>query len=154
MKERKSASEIKKEAMTQAVAGLDNNEKAKVSYVAKKAKKLVSDGKRGRPKVKLDAARVRQLARRGLNKTQICALVDIKLDTLNKSLAEDVALQKEFEAGKAEGIERIASSLIDCAEAGNVQAQIFYLKTQAGWKETQHVEHTFKTHEERLKELE
>ena len=36
----------------------------------------------------------------------------------------------------------IAGSLIQKARAGELGAQIFYLKTQAGWRETTHLEHT------------
>jgi hypothetical protein len=34
----------------------------------------------------------------------------------------------------------VAQNLIQKARSGDLGAQIFYLKTQAGWKETQRVE--------------
>jgi hypothetical protein len=52
----------------------------------------------------------------------------------------DVGLQ--YKKGKARAIEGAAKSLIMQGHDGNTTALMFYLKTQAGWKETQVQEHT------------
>lgn len=46
----------------------------------------------------------------------------------------DVALQ--YKKGKSKSIQDVAKSLIMQGREGNTAALIFYLKTQAGWKET------------------
>ena len=42
----------------------------------------------------------------------------------------------QYNLGKAKGIGVVAKGLLQQAQEGNVQAAIFYLKTQAGWKDT------------------
>jgi len=43
----------------------------------------------------------------------------------------------EYEKGKSKGIAKVAQSIVNSAIKGNTSAQIFYLKTQAGWRETE-----------------
>mgnify|MGYP001420179438 CR=1 FL=1 len=50
----------------------------------------------------------------------------------------------ELDTSKAKANVVISQSLFKLAREGNVTAQIFWLKTQAGWKETNHVELTGK----------
>jgi hypothetical protein len=50
----------------------------------------------------------------------------------------EVALR--FNRGRASVINDIGSNLVMQAKEGNLNAQIFYLKTRAGWKETTVVE--------------
>jgi len=42
-----------------------------------------------------------------------------------------------YKKGRARAIAGIAGNLVNQAREGNMTAAIFYLKTQAGWKETQ-----------------
>lgn len=51
---------------------------------------------------------------------------------------EDVALR--YKKGKARAIQDIGTSLITKARTGDTASIIFYLKTQAGWRETHKVE--------------
>ena len=46
-----------------------------------------------------------------------------------------------YKEGKAKAIQNMAKSLIMSGLEGNTAAQCFYLKTQAGWKETAVTEH-------------
>jgi len=46
----------------------------------------------------------------------------------------------QYNLGKAKGIGMVAKGLLQQAQEGNVSAAIFYLKTQAGWKDTTAVE--------------
>ncbi len=48
----------------------------------------------------------------------------------------------DYNRGKAEMIAQIAGGLTQKALKGDKIAMIFYLKAQAGWKDTQSVEHT------------
>lgn len=43
----------------------------------------------------------------------------------------------QLDHGKTRTVTKVADSLVRQALAGNVTAAIFYLKTQAGWKEAQ-----------------
>lgn len=53
-------------------------------------------------------------------------------------------LRKHFRAevklGKSRTVAKVARALVKGALKGNIVAQIFYLKTQGGWKETSVVE--------------
>lgn len=55
--------------------------------------------------------------------------------TRNEEVAE------RYKRGKARAIGAIAQSLITKARAGDTASMIFYLKTQAGWRETAVIEH-------------
>lgn len=48
----------------------------------------------------------------------------------------------ELENGSALANAKVAQSLFKKAMGGNVTAQIFWLKTRAGWRETQNLNHT------------
>lgn len=52
----------------------------------------------------------------------------------------DIALR--YKRGKAKAIGAVAQGLIQQARAGDKVAAMFYLKTQAGWRETDRLEHT------------
>ena len=45
-----------------------------------------------------------------------------------------------YKRGKAKAIGNVAKNLIQQAQTGNIAAAIFYLKTQAGWKESKEEE--------------
>jgi len=45
-----------------------------------------------------------------------------------------------YKKGKAKAIGSVSKGLLQKAIAGDNAAAIFYLKTQAGWKETQHIQ--------------
>jgi len=47
-----------------------------------------------------------------------------------------------YKRGRASVIALVAQNLITKAKNGDTASQIFYLKTQAGWKETQVLDHT------------
>jgi hypothetical protein len=50
--------------------------------------------------------------------------------------------RQELDDGRVDANAVIAKSLYEQAKNGNTTAQIFWLKTRAGWKETQVNEHT------------
>ncbi len=55
-------------------------------------------------------------------------------------LDRDEEVSALYKKGKARAVGFVAQNLIQKARSGDLGAQIFYLKTQAGWKETQRVE--------------
>ena len=73
-----------------------------------------------------------------LNQAQIADYLNIPLRTFEAILARDEKVSAAYKRGKTEQINKVAQSLFSNAtENNNVTAQIFYLKTQAGWKEDQ-----------------
>ena len=53
---------------------------------------------------------------------------------------EDVSVR--YKKGRAKAIGSVSKGLLQKAQSGDNAAMIFYLKTQAGWKETQNIDHT------------
>jgi hypothetical protein len=85
--------------------------------------------------------RVSELAACGVRQEIIAKRVGIDPKTLRK------AFRKELREGKADACAIVAESLFRKATGdgkGAVTAAIFWLKTQAGWKETSAIEHSGK----------
>jgi len=51
-------------------------------------------------------------------------------------------IYRRYKKGRSETIRKVGNSLIQQALNGDKTAQMFYLKTQAGWRETQNIDHT------------
>lgn len=97
---------------------------------------------RGRPRAVLtyeQEVQIEALAAT-LNMQQIADFFGIARSTLAKMLDEDPELRARYDKGKAIAINDIAGALITKARKGDTASQIFYLKTQAGWRETNKVE--------------
>ena len=77
-----------------------------------------------------DRERVTKLVGYGITEQRIADAMNIARDTLRKHYA--TALQ----IGRVTAVERIADCLFENALAGDVKAQMFYLKTVGGWNET------------------
>ncbi len=60
--------------------------------------------------------------------------------------------RNELDTSKARANAVISQALFRNAKSGNVAAQIFWLKTQAGWRETNHYELTGKDGEKLFEE--
>ena len=76
------------------------------------------------------------LAAVGIRHEDIAAKIGISADTLVKYY------KQELDDGRVDANAQIGKSLYEQAKAGNTAAMIFWLKTRAGWKETQVQEHT------------
>ena len=87
-----------------------------------------------------EVAKVRLYAGLGSTQDQIAAMIGKSIDTLTRNERTAEALQ----IGRAETIAKVAGSLVRKALNGDTSSAIFYLKTQAGWKETNVQEHTGK----------
>ena len=79
---------------------------------------------------------VRNLAAMGTRFVDIAHKLDITDDTLRKHY------KPELEDGRIDANAQIANTLFQNAKSGNMTAAIFWLKTRAGWKETQVTELT------------
>src|SRR5688572_17535571 len=88
--------------------------------------------------------KVESYAARGLNQKQIADALGIHIATLCDKKNMFVEFSEAIKRGKGKGIALVADNLLKNVQNGNVTAQIFYLKTQAGWKETDVLEHTGK----------
>lgn len=75
-----------------------------------------------------------------LSAAQIADYFGIGRTTFFAMVRKDAEIGERYKRGKARAIGAIAQSLIAKARAGDTASMIFYLKTQAGWRETLHVE--------------
>lgn len=87
------------------------------------------------------AAQVEALAAY-LSKQQIADYLGVSRPTFDAILERDDLVSLHYKKGKAKAIANVAQGLVKQAIEGNMTAAIFYLKTQAGWKETQVVDNT------------
>lgn len=83
-----------------------------------------------------ERSKVRLYAGLGMTQEQIGHLLGKSVDSLDRYCRDDL------DAGKAEIIAKVAGSLVKKAMGGDTASAIFYLKTQARWKETSVQEHT------------
>lgn len=100
--------------------------------------------KGGRPAIVLtpeQKAEVETLAA-VLSSEQIADYFGIGRTTWFAILDRDPQVSELYKKGKAKAIGMVAQNLISKARAGDLGAQIFYLKTQAGWKDTTHIDHS------------
>ncbi len=77
-----------------------------------------------------------------LTTAQIADYFGIGRTTFFAILEWDESVVERYKKGKARAIGAIAQSLIQKARGGDTTSMIFYLKTQAGWRETDRLEHT------------
>lgn len=79
--------------------------------------------------------KVEALAAHGLTREQIADCLGISYQTLNEKCKEYSEFSDAFIKGKAKGIAQVTQALLKNVAKGNVTAQIFFLKAQAGWIE-------------------
>lgn len=97
--------------------------------------------KGGRPIIELTDEQVIQVKALAqyLSKEQIADYLGVARSTFDAILERDEQVFIHYKKGKASAIANVAKGLVQQAIEGNITAAIFYLKTQAGWKETQDV---------------
>ncbi len=76
-----------------------------------------------------------------LNQEQIADYLGISRRTFQAILDRDDEAAARYKRGKAKAIAHVASGLLQKARSGCTTSSIFYLKTQAGWRETERLEH-------------
>lgn len=79
---------------------------------------------------------VRSLSAVGIRYVDIASKLEISDDTLVKHY------KKDLEDGRTDANASIGQTLFQQAKNGNTAAAIFWLKTRAGWKETNAIEHS------------
>ena len=91
----------------------------------------------GRPLVVLTAEQIIELKALAsvLNKSQLANYFAISETTLRAIEARQVEVSDAYKKGRAKQQGKMGLNLVRLAEEGNVAANIFYLKCQAGWKE-------------------
>ena len=95
-----------------------------------------------KPKIQIDLKQVESLAANGLTQEQIACALGISERTLRSRKGEIADFADAIKRGKAKGIALVTNKLMESIKAGNMTGMIFFLKTQAGWKETNVQEHT------------
>lgn len=91
----------------------------------------------GRPPVQLDANQVAQVEALAsvLTLGQIADYFGVSRTTFAAICERQPEVSAHYKKGKAKTIGAIAQNLVMQAKEGNLTASIFYLKTQAGWRE-------------------
>jgi len=102
--------------------------------------------RRGRKPINIDYAYAEHLASLNLGIMSICKALDIGWDTFDKHRKKkNSELSEALERGKAKGLQRATSKLMEKIEDGEFQAIQFYLKSadREKWAERQiEVNHT------------
>ena len=110
---------------------------------------MTEKSKGGRPARVLDEnemERVEALAS-VLSIEQIANYFGMSKVTFYAIMDRQPSVSERYKKGKAKAIGSVAQGLLQQAREGNTTAAMFYLKTQAGWRETQHIDHTTKGNE-------
>ena len=94
----------------------------------------------GRPVIVFDEAKTAQVEALAavLSKGQMADYFGISETTLREVEKRQPEVSDAYKKGRAKAIGNVAKNLIQKANDGNITAAIFYLKTQAGWREEQH----------------
>ena len=71
---------------------------------------------------------------------QIADYFGIALNTFHAACERQPEVLERYKRGQAKAIGSVAQNLLMQAREGNLTAAIFYLKTRAGWRETQVVD--------------
>ena len=95
-----------------------------------------------KPKIHIDLKQVESLAANGLTQEQIACALGISESTLHQRKRDSADFAAAIKRGKAKGIALVTNKLMESIKGGNMTGMIFFLKTQAGWKETNVQEHT------------
>lgn len=100
--------------------------------------------KTGRPKKTLTPEQMAQLEALAafLTLEQIADYFGISDKTLRNRIADDPAVSTAYKKGRQRVIAEIAQNVVNKAREGDNACMFFFLKTQAGWRETQAIEHS------------
>ena len=92
----------------------------------------------GRPLIEFTDTKVAQVEALAavLSKKQTADYMGVSETTFREIEGRQEEVSDAYKRGKAKAINRMGQSLVMQAEDGNTSAAIFYLKTQAGWRET------------------
>lgn len=98
----------------------------------------------GRKKIELKPEQIKEVETLAavLTVEQIADYFSISRKTFYNLMERNEEIFTHYKKGRAKAVQNIAQNLIKKAQNGDLGAQIFFLKTQAGWKDTSHIEHT------------
>jgi hypothetical protein len=101
----------------------------------------------GRKKIEIDAKEVERLAGEGQAEYQIAASLGVCQDTLAARKRDVPEIAEALERGKRAARQLVETTAFQCALKAKHDHRyqtslIFWLKTQAGWKDRQHLEIT------------
>ena len=104
----------------------------------------MSKNKGGRPELTLTDEQKEQVEKLAavLSTEQLADFLGIGRSTFYEIMKRDEDVSGRYKKGRAKAIGSVAKNLVQKAMSGDNAAMIFYLKTQAGWKETQAIEHS------------
>lgn len=96
-----------------------------------------------RPKKTLTAEQMVQLEALAAYLTieQIADYFGFSDDTLRRRMSEDAEVLRAYKKGKQRTVASIANNLVQKAREGDNACMFFFLKTQAGWRETHELDH-------------
>ena len=91
----------------------------------------------GRPATEFDQNQINLVEKLAsvLTKAQLSDYLGISETTFRAVEERQPEVSDAYKKGKGRAIASVASNLVNQAQNGNTTAAIFYLKTQAGWKE-------------------
>ena len=93
----------------------------------------------GRPKIVLTEEQLAEVGTLApyLTADQLADTIGVSRSKFFELLKEDEKVSGLYKKAKGRAVENVAKNLVMQAQNGNTTAAIFYLKTQAGWKETE-----------------
>ena len=99
--------------------------------------------KRGRKTINIDYDRLEYLASLNMGTMDICRNLGISWDTFDRNKKRKAEFADALQRGKAKGLQRATSRLMDKIDDGEFQAIQFYLKNadSDNWADRQEVNH-------------
>ena len=101
--------------------------------------------KRGRKTINIDYDRLEYLASLNMGTMDICRNLGISWDTFDRNKKRKAEFADALQRGKAKGLQRATSRLMDKIDDGEFQAIQFYLKNadSDNWSDKNEVQHNF-----------
>ena len=101
--------------------------------------------KRGRKRINIDYDRLEYLASLNMGTMDICRNLGISWDTFDRNKKRKAEFADALQRGKAKGLQRATSRLMDKIDDGEFQAIQFYLKNadSDNWSDKNEVQHNF-----------
>jgi hypothetical protein len=84
---------------------------------------------------KKELEKLKDYAKSGIRVEDIAAIYHMAKSTLYNLMKSNPAIRLAIDEGRATALHKIGKSLFDRAIEGDLTAQIFYLKTQGGWRD-------------------
>ena len=102
----------------------------------------MANGEAGRPEIELTEDQIKEVETLAavLSTGDIADYFGIGRTTFYALMERNPDISERYKKGRAKAKGAIAGSLIQKARSGELGAQIFYLKTQCGYTETQRIE--------------